>query len=179
MPLIVLEGPEKAGKSTFANAIYDVATEIARQVGIEAVMYTHHGRGDSVPEKLDAEWRLVTENPYVLFVFDRWYPSEYVYASMEMRDATVGMTMWQAYERWPVAEVGVGIILKTPVDMLIERRKGTEDEDVNARREVGLYTAVPKDWMRLEIPLTQEKMNITAEAVIGWAWTHAGIRDAK
>ena len=47
MPAVILEGPEKAGKSTLAKQI------IEEWNGPH--VHIHHGKGDSVPNRLDGE----------------------------------------------------------------------------------------------------------------------------
>ena len=85
--VIVLEGQHKSGKSTLAGQIEDLA---ATSGDWESVVKVHHTRGDSTPEKLDEDKRMVADSPEdTLYIFDRHYLSELVYAPVDGRGTTL------------------------------------------------------------------------------------------
>lgn len=85
--VVVLEGRHKAGKSTLAQQIEDIARESDEWASVENI---HHTRGDSTPEKLEQDKRMIADAPSdKLFIFDRHYLSELVYAPIDGRTSTI------------------------------------------------------------------------------------------
>ena len=85
--LVVLEGQHKSGKSTLATQLQEVASKSGDW---QQVVNTHHTRGDSTPEKLAEDRGMVADAPDdTLYIFDRHYLSELVYAPVEGRGTTI------------------------------------------------------------------------------------------
>ena len=84
MPAILLEGPEKSGKTTAAREI------LARWQGVGPAHYWHNEKGDSVPDAIQAMAemaRSAAQSPTRLLVIDRWYLSAWVYGGQ--RELTI------------------------------------------------------------------------------------------
>lgn len=85
--IIALEGAHGAGKSTLAGQIEKVASASGAW---KKVMNVHHSRGDSTPDKLDADMKMIEDaSDNTLYIFDRTYLSELVYAPIEGRRSTI------------------------------------------------------------------------------------------
>ena len=109
--LIVLEGQHKSGKSTLATQLQEVASKSGDW---QQVVNTHHTRGDSTPEKLADDKRMVADAPDdTLYIFDRHYLSELVYAPVDGRGTTIHFNplYWEQYMgRW-IDQRGVRLYL--------------------------------------------------------------------
>ena len=161
MPLIVVEGPEGAGKTTFAQALAWLGNHILED-GRQA-RYIHHGNGDSVIPKLEAELQAAYYHPSILYVFDRWWPSEYVYATLMNRPNTVGIPLHEAEKRYgaPIDRIGVRVLVEQPQEVL-ERRRAEErdrtepDAPVRVWAEVEMYESIrllaPDSWVKWVAP---------------------------
>ena len=95
--VIVLEGQHKSGKSTLAGQLERLA---ATSGDWQSVVSVHHTRGDSTPEKLAADKKMVEDAPSdTLYIFDRHYLSELVYAPVDGRGTTIPFNplYWEQY----------------------------------------------------------------------------------
>ena len=95
--VIALEGTHGSGKSTLAKRIKEVADESGEWGW---VLNIHHSRGDSTPEKLDADMRMIEDAPSdTLYIFDRTFLSELVYAPIDGRRSTIEYDplYWEQY----------------------------------------------------------------------------------
>ena len=95
--VIALEGTHGAGKSTLAGQIELVASASGDW---KKVVNIHHARGDSTPDKLDADMKMVEDAPGdTLYIFDRTYLSELVHAPIEGRRSTIPYDpiYWEEY----------------------------------------------------------------------------------
>ena len=70
--LVVLEGPEKAGKTT-------VARHIMANLRKSNIVYRRHIKGDSNHQTIMNDLDFALSHPDDLIIFDRWWPSELVY----------------------------------------------------------------------------------------------------
>ena len=85
--VIALEGAHRAGKSTLAGQIEKAASASGDW---KKVVNIHHTRGDSTPDKLDADMKMVEDaSGDTLYIFDRTYLSELVYAPIDGRRSTI------------------------------------------------------------------------------------------
>ena len=85
--VIALEGTHRAGKSTLAGQIEKAASA---SCDWKKAVNIHHTRGDSTPDKLDADMKMVEDAPGdTLYIFDRTYLSELVYAPIDGRRSTI------------------------------------------------------------------------------------------
>ena len=95
--IIALEGTHGSGKSTLAGQIERVASVSGDW---KKVVNIHHTRGDSTPNKLDADMQMVEDTPdETLYIFDRTYLSELVYAPIDGRRSTISFDplYWEEY----------------------------------------------------------------------------------
>ena len=132
MPLIVIEGPEKAGKTTLAHNI----TMYAEHKGYK-VVNVHNT--SSYVETLDADLKLVACEPETIFIFDRWYLSELVYShdrSSTLPGVFLNPTL--AHTRWGKS-INTRILLLDDIEELRKRRT-SEDADIDPEKEVELYS---------------------------------------
>ena len=81
--VIVLEGQHKSGKSTLAAQLERLA---ATSGDWRSVVAIHHTRGDSTPEKLDGDRRMVADAPTTLSTSSTAITSR----SLSMRRLTAG-----------------------------------------------------------------------------------------
>ena len=85
--IIALEGAHGAGKSTLAGQIKKVACASGNW---REVFIIHHTRGDSTQDKLNADMKMVEDaSDNTLYIFDRTYLSELVYAPIDGRRSTI------------------------------------------------------------------------------------------
>ena len=109
--VIVLEGQHKSGKSTLAGQLERLA---ATSGDWNSVVSIHHTRGDSTPEKLDGDRRMVADAPDdTLYIFDRHYLSELVYAPVDGRGTTLPYNplYWEQYMGGWIDQRGVRLYL--------------------------------------------------------------------
>ncbi len=95
--IIALEGTHGSGKSTLAGQIKKVALASGEWKEVQSI---HHSRGDSTPDRLDADMKMVEDAPEdTLYVFDRTYLSELVYAPIDGRRSTISYDplYWEEY----------------------------------------------------------------------------------
>lgn len=95
--VIVLEGRHKSGKTTLARQIEALAVKSKDWSDVVSV---HHTRGDSTPEKLETDKRMIEDAPSDrLYIFDRHYLSELVYAPIDGRATTIRYDplYWEQY----------------------------------------------------------------------------------
>ena len=127
--IIVLEGRHQSGKSTLAAQIEKVAKESDEW---DEVVNIHHTRGDSTPEKLEADKKMIEDAPARrLYVFDRHYLSELVYAPIDGRTTTIGYNplYWEQHVGQWVDQRGLRLYLtgeplytnESPVNQMYER----------------------------------------------------------
>ena len=111
--IIALEGTHGSGKSTLAKQIQSVASASGDW---KKVVNIHHSRGDSTPDKLDADMRMVKESPGdTLHIFDRTYLSELVYAPIDGRRSTIAYDplYWEQYLGHWIDQRGLRFYLMT------------------------------------------------------------------
>ena len=114
MPFVYLEGAHGVGKTTMASEIAALAIKDGWRT-----LTIHNGVGESFLKLLEAKRDYVLNHHEDMFIiFDRWFVSEFVYASAENRPSTLGhMTYRFACDtwgwplvRWPV--FGVPVLLQ-------------------------------------------------------------------
>ena len=109
--VVVLEGQHKSGKSTLAAQLERIATTSGDW---NSVVSIHHTRGDSTPEKLDADRKMVADAPDdTLYIFDRHYLSELVYGPVDGRGTTLPYNplFWEQYMGKWIDQRGVRLYL--------------------------------------------------------------------
>lgn len=95
--ILALEGAHNAGKTTLARQVKEIADDSGHWSFVSNI---HHSRGDSTPDKLDADRRMVEDAPSDhLFIFDRTYLSELAHAPVNGRASTIPFDplYWEQY----------------------------------------------------------------------------------
>ena len=137
--LIVVEGPEGAGKSKWCRDFQDAWPYPS--------VLVHHTRGSStitqVNQELTAFARLPTN---WAVVFDRWLYSEYVYAPLVGRVNDMEMDLADAEASFGKA-IDFRVLLLPPVSVLEERRQ-PDDASIDKQLESNLYAQLLADWPR-------------------------------
>ena len=148
--LVVLEGPNKVGKSTVAKALTDAWQ------GESTIV--HHVAGDTTIPKLNQEVEVITQLPGEhLLVYDRWWLSELVYGTTDpARPLTLAPNeataqyMDHHFLRC-VEGQGLYVLLTSPHRVLAERRDESDD-DLDPFIESRLYNALASEqWWRLDL----------------------------
>ena len=109
--VVVLEGQHKSGKSTLAAQLERIATTSGDWTSVVSI---HHTRGDSTPEKLVEDRKMVADAPDdTLYIFDRHYLSELVYAPVDGRGTTLPYNplYWEQYMGKWIDQRGVRLYL--------------------------------------------------------------------
>lgn len=153
MPLIILDGPEKAGKTTIANAI------IARYGG----RLRRWGRVESDVEYLQP---LIEDCAAVIhgetIVWDRGWAAEHVYGKLLNRDRRLSNDAWLGEWLYGRAAQSLGLramILGPSVEEL-QRRRDATDLPVDPREERETFNAYAHSfgWMRVVQQHTPESL---------------------
>lgn len=153
--IIVLEGQHKSGKSTLARQLEELAS---RSPDWRTVIRIHHTRGDSTREKLAADKNMIEDAPGdTLYIFDRHYLSELVYAPVDGRASTIPYDplYWEQYLGKWTDQRGVRLYLmgepihsnNNPVAQMYERLTAqTNWQRVQPREFIG--TQLAKDVLQ-------------------------------
>lgn len=141
MPLVVIDGPEKAGKSTLAALL-------AREHGAEV---RHFGAEPSAGFLYDLVFaRALIEDlakPH-LVVYDRSWASEVVYGSYYHRRRRLVADPWLGewlYGR-VAATLGVRLVLLGPPAEALHRLRSPDDHDIPAGMERVLFAGYAQRW---------------------------------
>ena len=147
MPLIVLEGPRRAGKFTFACDLMAEAME-------NPVVYKHNAF--STPKQMADDLNFVIEKNELIHIWDRSYLSEYVYYPHRPGSRgrnTLLCTPEDAellYGR-PIDSLGMRYVLTAPIDVL--KSRSPDSSDIPVERELGAYGMLTANtnWKKLDI----------------------------
>jgi hypothetical protein len=142
MSIIIIEGPEKAGKSTLVEAIASVPDRLlVKRVKVRHWVgrATPDDRLYSEPLREDASIRF-TEG---LTVWDRGWPSEYVYGTLLRQTRRLAADPWLG--EWlhgrAAAANGLRVMLTGPSPAELATRRDSSDLDVDPASERLLYMA--------------------------------------
>lgn len=152
MSLIIIEGPEKSGKSTLANAIKDF---LGGQIGGVVV---RHQIGRAKPDDSVYLPQLVKDTSNTplesIAIWDRGWPSEYVYGSLLDQDRRLAQDPWLGEWEYGrrVAANGLRVMLPGPHYAVLSKLRTPDDLPVNCAAEQMLYLsyAVRFGWLILE-----------------------------
>ena len=136
MPVILVEGPEKAGKSTLVRALLKIMPAKVRK-------FTGPMQGDEYLEAMLEDTR-PSLFP-IITIWDRGWVSEFVYAWMLQRPSELTAERAEFLDTLLVGTGGVGIVLLGPdIGTLIKNRDET-DLDVSPRGERAYFQAYADD----------------------------------
>ena len=145
--LVVLEGPEKVGKTTFSNRL----TEWWLKNRDTDVWYVHRPREVNVPHLVEQDLKWVEMMPQDLVIFDRFYPSDLVYRTWDGEPSRFPLNadyMERTYGPW-IDRLGLRILLLGDPQELAQRRT-SDDVPIDPALEQRLYELVcPHRWSRL------------------------------
>lgn len=122
--IVVLEGPDGAGKTTLAHKLLD------KWEGLGGTKYVHHVANESLPVRVERE--VADEFIYgsgMLTVFDRWWPSDYIYPQIEGRPRSL-KTHPEYSDAWRdiglrISERGVFVLVTEDPETLVSRRENS------------------------------------------------------
>lgn len=137
--LIVIEGPEGAGKSTWCKKFAEVWPH--------TTVLVHHTKGSSTPEQVTMELRAFSRFPnHWAILFDRWFYSEYVYATLSGRSNDMGIGLDEAEATFGAA-IDFRMLLLPTLSTLVSRAS-EDDYGIDKGAERTLYASLLQDWPR-------------------------------
>ena len=146
--LIVVEGPEKSGKSTLIG-------QIIRLWKGDAVRMYHPAAANNF-ERFRKDMMFVRTHPDWLVLYDRWYPSDFVYREFDGKPRGTGAySLEWLDEKWG-SRADLKIFCDAPAYVLANRRQADQDPSdfpVDAAKELQQYHKVcPKEngWIWLD-----------------------------
>ena len=170
--LIVVEGPNKVGKTRLAKMI---AASWENNV-----QYIHHPKVANTPEVVWKELLEVHNNPDTLFIYDRWWLSDLVYAPHDNTESKFPLNAFYMEEAFGGLADAVGLrllLLGSPEELLT--RRGDDDDKLDVRHELMMYQllASPK-WRRVTpIEVTDDNfLNWWASIAQTWHNQHIALR---
>lgn len=165
MPVVIIEGPEKAGKSTLINALIQALTE--RDVPAERVHWGPISPDDRVyTEPL----RKHCQDLGKVWIWDRGWPSEHVYGKLLGRDRRLSNDSWLG--EWlhgrAVQVAGARIILTGPDGDTLAALRDTTDLKVYPHQERSAYIsyAAKFGWTMIENTHTQRSLDWSIDVIL-------------
>jgi hypothetical protein len=191
--MIIFDGPEKAGKSTLIEEV----RKSWEMSGRHRCLVRHWGPvapDDRVyVEKLKPDVQFAAGETN-LMIWDRSWPSEYVYGNLLSRDRRLASDPWLGEWLYGRAfqTLGTRVMVTAPADVLEHRRDKT-DLPVDVRDEKHLYEhyAVEYGWKIVDTGTTMVHLQQTVAFVLADLWrdiqgllinpppAYCGPRDAK
>ena len=145
--LVVLEGPEKVGKTTFSRKLIDW-WHWNRKTD---VYYVHRPRHVNNPEDVTRDLMHVRENRDKLIIFDRFYPSDLVYRTWDGGESKFPINAGYMEEVFgpQIDREGVRLLLREDPKVL-KRRRRPDDIPIPPTLEMRLYEVVCSyKWQRV------------------------------
>ena len=145
--IVVLEGPECVGKTTLAREI----VELQQHHGLHSV-YIHNGIDNSTPKNLGTQLATIRRYPSILWVFDRWYLSEYVYSALGTKECTMPYDIGSAERSYGTyADKKVLLVGVDSTTLKLRRKYSKEFEmPVDPQDEITMYEKIADDsWLRI------------------------------
>lgn len=143
MPLVIIDGPEAAGKSTLINSLSEAWGE--------ENLYRHWGPRKSWLEycgPLFEDLTLCASNPQCLVVWSRSWLSRVVYNKLLDQGQRIPSTVISELDNIVVASGGLLILVTAPVRVLVERRNerlldatAKPDHPLDPQREMSEFQA--------------------------------------
>ena len=123
--LVVIEGPEQAGKTTLAEQL------ILNRSRKCSFRYFRHGPGDSNHQRIMSDLEYCLARPYDLNIMDRWWPSELVYRPFDKKPSTLPLEIRTLEARYGgLADAcGIRLMVLAPVKTLERRREENPLQD--------------------------------------------------
>ena len=127
MPVILVEGPEKAGKSTLVRAL------LKRIPNAKVRKFTGPIQGDEYSEAL-LEDTLPSLFPLIT-IWDRGWVSEWVYSGLLRRPSKLTGDRAQFFDEWLIGAGGVGVVLLGPDIKTLTKNRDETDLEVDPEAE--------------------------------------------
>ena len=153
--LVVIEGPEKVGKTTFLYQLADWWRENRKS----EIWRCHRGRWANNPEDVTKSMMRVRENRDKLIIFDRFYPSDLVYRTWdgEKSEYPVNAEYMESVFGPQIDREGVRLLL-TEDPKVLRTRRTQDDIPIPPELEARLYELVcPFNWIRLTAEFRRNK----------------------
>lgn len=142
--LVIFDGPEGSGKTSTIEKLMKAWDGPSERI--------HHVHGDSNPDRIEADFRMVERAPSVLWVYDRWWPSELVYRPHDLQPNTVPLNPWMLDCLYGERASKSGFLfLMTASTHWLERHRGEDSIDIDPAHEMLMYDMLcsPR-WERVE-----------------------------
>lgn len=165
MPVLVIDGPEKAGKSTLIGRIVELWQ--AQVSGLPAHI-KHWGPVKSDTEYLHQLKHDMTLEPERLVIWDRSWASEHVYGLLLQRPRRLALDPWLG--EWLYGRAAdLKVVLHSHGDERATRRDST-DLPVNPYLEGGAFQEYAQrfGWQVLENDYTEGRLTHNASCLVSW-----------
>lgn len=172
MPLLLIDGPEAAGKTTLISSVVDLWYGHGRTTSVRKWGPVDSWREYVDPLTDDVNASHASEH---LVVWDRGWPSEVVYNEALNRGRTIRYRDLFPLERMAAGASALRIILTSDVPTLVQRRHERVNLDAKADLPVSptiehsLYRAYGVDWGWQVVP------TISPKTVVGRLFTTAAL----
>ena len=168
--LVVIEGPEKVGKTTLAEHLI---LGFKAHHGVDA-NYFHHPQGESNHHRIMTDLWYVHQHPERLVVMDRWWLSELVYRPHDFEVPTIPVDPWELERRYGgLADLmGVRILLQGDPKRLRAART-PDDKAIDPVHESEMYNMLAAPgWVRIPNYHLRPIANLIVEvqALVEAAW---------
>lgn len=182
--LVVVEGPEKVGKTTLIKFLEQYwndrffQDEVSIDEGgtqIQGVHYIHHVKGDSNHARIMADLAFCRDHWDCLVLMDRWWLSELVYRPHDGEPNTLPLSPWELEARYGglADALGVRILLQGDPERLRAART-PDDIDIDPAHEMLMYEMLAAPgWRRFNLRPTAghiwvDKLPFNPVPVIGY-----------
>ena len=166
--LVVLDGPEKAGKTTLARKIMEWVME-NRKTNIH---YRRHIHGDSNHETIMNDLEFALSHPEDLIIYDRWWSSELVYRPFDGKPPNLPLRVSVLEGRYGglADSAGMRIMVVPAESVLQERRDYAQDSTdipipVHRERDAFYEVARRGNWIA-----TSVGWDVTLQEAIAFRW---------
>lgn len=167
MPVIIIEGCEKAGKSTLIN---ELVQQLHGNVGCDAERVHWVGRAKPDDRIYSDLLREHSQDLSKVWIWDRGWPSEYVYGTLLGQDRRLALDPWLG--EWlhgrAVQVTGVRVILRGPHFHTLEALRDSSDLNVSPREEQATYTSYGMrfGWRVLTNEHTQQGLDESINTIL-------------
>lgn len=158
--LIVVEGPEGAGKTTWCRQFMDewphASVLVHHTTGklVDGAYVNGSSNSEVISQELVALSRLPEE---WAILFDRWFYSDYVYKPLSGLPLEMDMDLQSAEENFGRA-IDLRLILMPDIETL-RSRAAPDDSGIDKQLEVNAYNNLYPDWARnLEVKTVSDSL---------------------
>lgn len=140
MSVLLFEGPEKAGKSTVIAAL---AEHLHKHLKLKVVVRHQIGRAKPDDRVYADQLAVDTAADKYVAIWDRCYPSEYVYGTMLGQDRRLALDPWLGewlYGR-AIRANGAQFMVTGPAPSILAKSRTDDDLPVDPAEEQALYLA--------------------------------------